>query len=103
MAHKHIYVSGDKNLYDNFCTTAQDKLVTAVTSARGVTNPTPEQLKDLLLRNGNDIGDFYLGFKENHAHHAYLDKICPQICQRMAQGANTAISQKPPSPPTFKK
>lgn len=83
MAQKQIFISGDKSYYEEVKNEAQDNLVKCVAAARQVSVVDAAKLSDVLLRNGDDIGDFYLGFKETPNHAAYLNELSNTILTRL--------------------
>ncbi len=88
MTHEHIFVCGNDQFYNQLQAQATKELVKAITMARDERVVTPQSLAELLLANGRDEGDFYLGFKQDE----YLSRLCANALGSMVS-ANEATFQ----------
>lgn len=81
MAHQHLFVGGDRGLYETLRAKGIRELVKAITIAKGERIVSAQKLSDLLIKNGEDKGDFYLGFKDDE----YLSHLCVETLIAMTR------------------
>lgn len=90
MTHKHVFVSGNERGYETLRAQARENLVRAVSSARDRRLVTADDLADVLMHNGRESGDFYLGFKDNGKQRAYLKELCAEILETLRWSGKAA-------------
>ncbi len=83
IAHKHIFVAGDKKLYLKFRDLSIKCLTSIVLSNKNMLSITKNKLVDAFIWNGGLTGDYYLGYLDRLVDREYLAELSTQIVEAL--------------------
>ncbi len=83
MVHKHLFVAGDLTHYQNCRRRAEEMLITAICSAREITELSIADAVETYTSNGVWTGDHYLGFDNSLVKQRYLRGYFSNLMPRL--------------------
>lgn len=75
MVHNHIFITGNKKIYNLFRNAAIKSLMAVIISNKNKLKFTKDELVNSYIWNGKSTGDFFLGYSDRECDYNYLSKI----------------------------